>query len=153
MNEAGLTDNVHFPKVYKSGKITDRRGKHLDTYQIERLIPHSSVSAQEIFACASAIFDEKKVDENGFRLSEHGDISGIISGLAVHEHDELAEAVTSESLMEAIAGIRHCIQKGRRQFDRSVSVFADLHSDNLMYRRTPHGLQLVFSDPIAIVHH
>ena len=50
--------------------------------------------------------------------------------------------IKDETLMEALSYLK--------QFMKSAdNVMYDIHKGNIMYRRTPHGLQLVLNDPVA----
>lgn len=133
-------DNIHFPKVYTNKKITDTTGAHINKFQVERLVPGSALSIQE-----RAFIEEQNFEPNV--LSAFDD-SEIIDGMAACVENGVVNAargkrtIKSESLLEACRIVREAIKAtpGSR---------TDIHQDNIMFRRTPYGVQLVLNDPIT----
>jgi len=141
--ERGETDNIHFPRVYSIKKIVDDDNQYIHTYNIEKLLSSYSLSKQELLKICEESFgedaDSVKFDKD--QLEEI--ITGKINYALRHNY---YDDITSESLLEALKILNNIVKyvvklkRGHR---------LDLHSKNIMYRRTPTGIQLVINDPIA----
>lgn len=141
--EKGETDNIHFPRVYSMKKIVDDDNQFIHTYNVEKLIPSSALSKEELLKVCEELFG---ADGEALGYSKAG-LEDIIIGkinyaLQYHDYDD----IESESLIEALK-ILNDIVKSAVKLKRSHCL--DLHLQNIMYRRTPIGIQLVLNDPIA----
>jgi hypothetical protein len=134
-----LMDNNHFPKVYVNKKITDKSGAYINKFQVERLIEGSDLSIQE-----RAFVEEQNFEPTVLSAFDDDE---IIDGMAacienaIHNPARGKRTLKSESLLEAchiIADIM--LDSGAR---------SDVHQANIMFRRTPYGVQLVINDPLT----
>lgn len=123
-----VADNIHFPRVYKVDTITDRNKTQRYEFDIERLVPLSSMSRKEFEAIATANFEPAPKNVEA--------MAGIVDMACAHLD---TSKIKSESLAKA------CNTLGR--YARDYDVGLDLHSDNLMVRRTPYGNVLIINDP------
>lgn len=132
--ENGMMDNIHFPKVYKAQKITDANQTHRHHFTMEKLTPLESLEPEEIAS-----------------VEEHHMTPGYNDELSIAEriYDACRSArardtyIKMESLKEACEALD--------EMDDVSDFRIDIHDDNIMVRRTPHGLQLVISDPFGMV--
>jgi hypothetical protein len=129
-----LMDNVHFPKVYKANTSTDTSGTHRNSFTIERLTDLSSISEEEFQALVERCLLRPVYDVAG--------LADRISGACQSDYDRKT-FIKMESLLEACEIID--------ELDGISDFRLDIHEGNLMVRRTPHGLQLVISDPFGMV--
>lgn len=134
-------DNIHIPKVYNIKKYTDASGKHIDSYEMERLQSLQTVSKEELEHMWNVYFNTE--------WSEHTDMSMLLGMLqiVIDNDTSLDLMIKSQELKEAIFIIRGALDYASKKFG-DIRAMPDLHADNLMIRRTSSGVQLVFSDPI-----
>lgn len=147
--ETNNQSNIHFPRVYSVQKIGDKDGKHIDKYIMERLIDLDSVSYDELVIVFKQNF--KIYNQNYVSAAE---VADIISR-CVNSTPSREEEILSDSLSEALKLTNDCIKKCKevcsgKQY-KNYRVCEDLHSGNIMLRRTQHGYQIVINDPIAIL--
>ena len=133
-----LTDNIHFPKIYNIKTIIDKDNRKIHSYTMERLIETFELSEDEINA-----FIEKTVSEDWMGYIEPG----------------------KDGLDDVIPLIRKCLDITKRpsdifideEFIKAIDILNkvksaihgkdDLSVYNIMWRRTPYGVILVFTDP------
>lgn len=130
----GHMDNIHFPKVYKANRTTDRNNEHKDSFQIERLEDPRKLSKEEIAFLIEANFTD--------RMYEHSveEMASVLER-SVTSDMILEKYVGSDTLKEAI----HIVRAAKKELGFQL----DLHQENIMVRRTSTGLQLVISDPFG----
>ncbi len=138
-------DNIHFPKVYNIKKITDKEGNWIHKYDVERLIPLKELSNREIYRLFTDNFkrhvkEYEKMDS--YDLEDTRSNIGFILSSAIRKNDH--SELRSAELKKAVSLLHNM---NTRASDEGH--FMDLHSDNVMARRTPYGLQLVINDPFA----
>jgi hypothetical protein len=129
-----LMDNIHFPKVYKANTSTDTTGTHRNTFTIERLADISSISEEEFQSLAERCLLRPVYDAKG--------LADRIAGACASAYDRKTY-IKMETLLEACELIE--------AMDNVADFRLDIHDGNLMVRRTPHGLQLVISDPFGML--
>lgn len=137
-----LMDNIHFPKVYDITKIQDRNGHTIHTYKIEKLINFNDASTKEAEAFIHRSFDDRATEM--MARNNYGLLSAITMFFedCLMDHPEYVGMITDDSLKEALRVIKAIEGQDRH-------IFSDIKSDNMMWRRTPHGLVLVFIDPVG----
>lgn len=122
-----MGNNIHAPRIYK---------KNDDTYQMEKLVPYKELNTKDLIA----IMDKYEIPldnryaptELGFHMTITEYISNSINNSSV---------IKSKKLQEIINVIKYLISEH--------GVMEDIGTYNIMYRRTPHGYQLVVSDPVC----
>ncbi len=134
MLENDLMDNIHFPKIYKAQKTTDTTGTHRNSYTMEKLEPLTSLSREE-----AAALEERHMNpgyDEDFALYER-----IYDACRSSRAREMY--IKMDSLKEACETLD--------ELDDISDFRLDINRGNLMVRRTPHGLQLVISDPFGMI--
>lgn len=141
VNKYKLWDSsVHFPRIYNTNDDPDRDGSRYD-WQMEKLIEWRDISAKEFLALYNRYFIAPVSRED---LPSQMLVDDIINELleALHPKSDPADVVKDEGLLSALKSLKVI---------RDTAGFSefDLHINNIMYRRTAVGLQLVFSDPFG----
>lgn len=148
----GAMDNIHMPKVHKINKYTDKKGKHIDVYDMEKLIDGSSINEKEYKHMIDSYFHMSRALVS--YINTHGYTGVVLAKLidsAVKSESGL-KRVKSDELRDAIAIVRNSIEYAKDNMRTDgLSAQTDLHSENLMYRRTPFGIQCVIADPLVTI--
>jgi hypothetical protein len=131
-------ENIHFPRVYEVTTIQGKDGYVIDKYKVERLIEGHKVDRQLMRNYVVSLCGEEAMedwhDEGAYRL-----LAAMI--MQAVDYDE--RPFTADSLNDACAIVARAI--------RAIGGTNDLGTDaNIMYRQTPHGIQVVLNDPIFI---
>ena len=141
--------NPHFPRVYDIKTITDKEGYRIYTYTVEKLLESTSISKEELQS-----FIENQLHPDTIWIdpdvAEYGsDEDWLIEAwhrltkrlhLCITQMSTARETIKSETLMEAV--------KLLHKLDKEFPEQLDVHMNNMMWRRTQHGVVLVFNDPI-----
>lgn len=149
-------DNPHFPAVYNVKKINDKNTSYITKFDVEKLLKHTQVSVAELIAIMNISFNhdehtanwlselEENIDNfkegewlNGHKLGDLADSIASRVEFGLHNLD----SIRSDSLKQAIK-ILNTIRNEEK-------LHVDIHRENVMYRRTAHGLQLVINDPFS----
>lgn len=151
--QQGKQENIHFPRIYNIKRITDRNGNVVHSYDIERLIQAEAeeVSKEDIVAFHEHNIHEDAMDMEGLLARDDWDEDTFKEMYFKHLCKVLNRAVKekifsyflTDSMKSAVATMVMATQ------DESVHqiYYPDFHPGNLMWRRGPTGLILVFSDP------
>jgi hypothetical protein len=143
-----LWDNVHFPKIYVTNQAASHGDEEFYDWTMERLTWWKDISEEEYLAMIDRYFSipvaellRSKGDDlsygEQFRFAQ-----GISDILRAMLRGDMAVDVIDDELLDAL---RHLVAiKEEIGFK-----LYDLHRFNIMYRRTPVGTQLVFSDPFG----
>lgn len=128
-------DNPHFPAVYKAHKITDKQGRHINKYDVEKLIPSDKLSPEELEHVLDTTFTERPPNEHHWSALNllTSALSAVVKGSPRFNH-----GLALDSMKEAVTILGNIRREERLQWD--------IHSGNFMFRRTRNGLQLVFND-------
>lgn len=144
INNNLVDSNPHFPRIYNVRKIEDSEGQKIYKYQIEKLVPTEDVSPKLLKAVWRQNFTKESMPEDIEELDAEDiadTMSGIIS-MAVEGNREYMDDIISDSLKQAV-------QHLHAYYEETNFTVPDLHSGNIMLRRTPHGVQLVITDPFS----
>ena len=133
--DEGLMDNIHFPKVYKAHRSHDVTGQHKSKYVIEKLERFGTNLRRDEIAQIEETHMVPGYDED-YSMTDR-----------IYDSCRSAKAreryIRMDSLKEACAALEHMA---------ATSDFRlDIHGQNIMVRRTPHGLQLVLADPFGVL--
>ena len=135
--------NPYFPRVYNVDIEKDKTGKVRPEFKMETLISSSELDAAALYGMGDRMFENfeymlpvKDPDEKQLR---HAIAHGIIQILKYGSF----ERVKDPKLMQALSMIRNIVLDGDTKYG------IDMHPDNYMIRPTPHGPQLVLTDPIS----
>lgn len=132
--ENDLMDNIHFPKVYKSAKTTDSTNTHRHGFTIEKLEPIDNLSDEEF---------NSLIETHMLRPCASTTVLADQLNDACNNAYGRKNYIRMESLRDACEILD--------EIDDVSDFRMDLHDGNIMVRRTPHGPQLVFSDPFGSV--
>lgn len=141
--------NPHFPRVYDIKTITDKTGHRIYTYTVEKLLESTVISKEEMQAFIEndlhpdTIYIDPDIAQYGREKEWIEEAWHRITkrlNLCITQMSTARESIKSETLIECIK-ILHKLDK---EFPNQL----DVHMNNLMWRRTQHGLVLVFNDPI-----
>lgn len=119
--------NPYFPRIraYSNGSF----------YQIETLIPLDEVDKEEIEALNERIFTPKAME---FKISTPVEfLTRVVNATVRYGHFDY---IQDEQLAECLRLIDYLA--------KSYNFKYDIHSENMMCRRTKYGLQLVIIDPL-----
>lgn len=142
-----LFSNPHFPRIYDVKKYVDDTGKMARMARIEKLFPISSLSNEEVVSILENNFVDFIVTNIKSSALSKSDMVELISGAlsdAIDSSKHPDKYITNKQLSDAVASIRHFI----RRVNKLDGLVSDIHSGNLMVRRTPYGAQIVFIDPV-----
>lgn len=140
-----LMDNIHFPKIYNITAITDKHGNKIHTYKMEKLIPFEEANRKELEFFIHKTFNEKGIKEILESCARHGTSFVLALGIIISDcayGDFNLNNIIDDSFREAMETIKVIARD-------TPFVNIDIKTDNMMWRRTPHGLVLVFTDPIS----
>lgn len=160
--------NPFFPRVYKVTRVKDTRGNIRPKYILEKLVPLSALSDDEADALCRYVHPQLMDDIERMRAhSVHPDKNDYNAPVVI---DLLIEAIISmfdnpsefgvlsntkpihssnKLLQKAIHKIIDIIDNGPTNYMGLSKFRLDIKDDNFMVRRTPHGPQLVITDPLA----
>lgn len=148
--------NPHFPRIYSIKKFTHGSETHYKG-TMERLLGFGDCSNTELYTCYSNLLDVGKVADH-YKAMDTRDpsykdtnilrfISMVTTALDNAVENDNYDIVTDATLKEALQWIRQILDS----FAAKGKIFGgvDIHKNNIMYRRTKYGIQLVLSDPVA----
>lgn len=134
-------NNIFAPVIYNVKEIVDDDGyKHYD-FKMERLIHHHQLSSEEMEHVLNTIFIPEEAED--VIRSSNGHVGLMQDKIAFKLHQAVRDKDEDHIKAKDLLVILKLI--GNVNYDRLI----DIKSDNIMYRRTPSGVQLVMSDPIA----
>lgn len=141
LHKNGFDDNIHMPRVYDVKTIRGNDGIIIDSYKMEKLIPMHAIPRKELYKYYQHIAPNKDIQFLKFMPVDdylHSSLAGLISSAISHEPPDFA----IDTLNQACKIVADAIV--------ATGGTKDIYPDNLMFRRTAQGIQIVFSDPIAI---
>ena len=146
--------NPCLPRIYDIKKIKDRTGKFISRYQIEKLIPGSDLEPEELWHIMQRYFTKNEdfdatLQDVKRRIHNNHDMKTpilMMGRLCEMYIKGRSDSIKDESLKEALDLIREFLQtyKNSKHFTLDIE-----NSGNIMFRRGPHGLQLVITDPVS----
>jgi hypothetical protein len=152
--ENKLWENPYFPRIYKKQVYSDRKQKRLNTIEMERL--DSSISNDEVEFLVNKMFYITEMNSVARRIIENktDEFEALMVKMvaaALHGSDqvtayiihvvELDFKIKDKTFKEAVDHLQ--------KFHKEYNADFDLHKANVMYRRGPAGIQLVFTDPFS----
>lgn len=141
-----LWNMVHFPKIFSVNKINDDSGHILYEWGIEKLLPmsDSSIEKDDIILLCKQYFNpticEKLKNEKYHRYA----IADTMEELIKNKNWEAFKDLTLQNAVKTLNKIHNTLTS-----KYSTTVFMDIHGENIMFRRTADGLELIFSDPFV----
>jgi len=153
-----LWENPHFPRVYSIKKIKDSTGDLMFRGEIEKLEPLKELNLKEIEHLFERIFGQDGLPtlmQNTAGLDSSELKKAYIDRFA-KDIEQISKGITKlkivdDSFKKAIKILQMIRKKEKQAGKKSIrggrGLIYDIHSENIMVRRTPYGLQLVFTDP------
>jgi len=150
--------NPYFPrfrniKIYVDNTNSKEGGStknDIITYSasMEHLYPIYDLSNTELNSILARMFGTNvDLNSNTFKFNMGGrqafdhPLVNIINGAIDHRDADIIAKVVDKDFLRAASFIAQVADEN--------SVGIDLHGDNIMYRKTPYGSQLVISDPMS----
>lgn len=135
-----INDNIHLPRVYSAKKIEDKHGHTVSKYQIERLESLKNLPDDAILTIAGTHFEfSERYLKNADRYEIIENMASRLSNAVLYPYGSAGLRI--DSLKDAVRIIAQILDATDRHLD--------IHGNNIMARRTPHGLQLVITDPMS----
>ena len=155
--EHDMTSNIHFPRIYAKTTNVDSGKKAHREYSIERLTPHGVIGKKHLIIAYKQLYANELQAEKDLSeviKSEEPDwpytIEDAMTEAMGYRVEDMISGSTpistySVELDSAIEFLRMCYTDSKY----SGQLYLDLQPDNIMFRRTPYGYQIVFNDPFA----
>lgn len=146
--EKKLWDMIHFPRVYKIREEHNNGEQRRFTWQLERLYPLNTLTTDEIRSLQDRyfVYDPHEMRPSPFSLSIL-----VNKNLGPTNAEKLIKDDNFKECVSILRNMRKVIKEMAEQDGWDVNdVVFDMHTENIMYRRTSVGPQLVFSDPFTI---
>lgn len=128
--------NPYFPRVYGMKSYNDKSDDKLHKFNIERLEDLRELSAEEMDHIMSLIMDDDV--RKAWRIDNERMLAWFISEAI--KKNSVRKEIKDKNLYDALTFLSKFLKK---------NWFLDLHSENMMFRRTPYGPQLVITDPFS----
>jgi hypothetical protein len=146
--------NPYLPKVYAIHFHRAKDGLIAFEVELERLEPFTKLNRRELIAIGSRIYGDPTFEQ------------GIETYMRRQGMSEISRSKMQSFLLRSIVAqaqglkdyyglrnkdsrLRHALMLLNRVKKTHSSIFLDMHDENVMVRRTPVGVQLVLTDPIA----
>lgn len=126
--------NPHFPRIYAQGTQNKK-------YVMEKLVSWQELDRTELIDYFMNNFNEDDFGSDR-EFTSHIAKSRLVDVMAIiMDSDNFKERINNETLLEAVLWVR--------RLAKFLHVNFDLHKNNFMWRRGPHGIQLVITDPFS----
>jgi hypothetical protein len=140
--EKHIGSNPYFPRIYVIELKKDPKGKIIPNYDIEALSNGDDFSFESLLSLAKRMYKDFPT-----MTEEHdGGILGLRRKMAEYMRDSVRandfSAIRDNNLKGALMLVAKIIKSNE-------NFMCDLHKDNIMFRGTPNGPQLVITDPIS----
>lgn len=141
-----LWNMVHFPRVYATKRYVDPQGDVRHRWSMEKLIPlnHPSITRRDMQSLSERYFTQEAYDEvaeDEFHISSFAD---MISSAVMDQEFDLIKDPTLKKACIKLSEIHRKLGSKKGNY-----INIDLHDENIMFRRSHHGLDAVFSDPFV----
>lgn len=157
-NLGQLNSNIHFPRVYGVKTDVDKDDKEHQTFNVEKLVPYDRLNKGQLLSVLRTFYTEeqmkkavKKAKKNFEIDSKYGSELELSAYIVTQMVDDIEPmiigAMPVEAVSEELESAIHTLQKIYDNYHPQIHV--DFHEDNVMFRVTPHGAQLVFTDPFS----
>ncbi|TFG99671.1 hypothetical protein E4H12_01870 [Candidatus Thorarchaeota archaeon] len=143
------TDNPYFPQIYSVRMFKDLHGRVVYKVQMEKLQPLSSLNQAQTTAIGKRLIKQIDVDRDPLiksyldttirKVPTTGTVAALLGGVVTTP--SLFNKDADAALVQAVKLLHNLIKTKRMSNDIGVN--------NVMWRPTPYGPQLVFSDPVA----
>lgn len=139
---------VNLPRIYNVTEISDKNGHKIYKFQVEKLIPETDVSLDELKALVDrTISVELNYDKQTSEQYLRGE---ILYQLGVFFEEAVQTGDYSHIIDEEVVKTLKIIESFLKKAGHEHAVGMDISNpSNIMFRRGRYGLQLVISDPFA----
>lgn len=156
--DSHMTNNPWFPRVYNIKEYKDLNGNIGRKYTMEKLITYNDIDEELMIAFVRNLLSKDKFDyimesasdPNELKFYNYDKVRAIhslytkyLAHLIISPRRSGEGTINDTNLLAALDFIKTLIKESEYKYE------ADLHANNLMYRRTQHGIQGVLADPIA----
>jgi hypothetical protein len=128
--------NPYFPRIYGMKSYTDKSDDKLNKFNIEKLEDLRELSAEEMDHIIGLIMDDDV--RKAWKVDNERMLAWFISEAI--KKNSVRKEIKDRNLYNALTFLSEFLKK---------NWFLDLHSENMMFRRTPYGPQLVITDPFS----
>ncbi len=125
--------NPYAPRVYKINKFKDTAGNEKYTIDMEKLVDIEDISGEELAVVYKMI--------TGLE-SNADDVNALRNKMTFFLGKHLSGDTNNPNLDEVLKIIDYLLRE-------NDDFILDIHDGNIMFRRTPHGVQLVITDPLS----
>jgi hypothetical protein len=143
-------DNPYLPQIYEVLRMQPSNGDPYLMVNVEKLIHGYKLSEEEALHVAGRMFGDMNIEQK-IRKANYLDKDEFLGAESIvnfigYRLDEYARtkksapSIVDPQLKEALSIVYDLKYKGYT---------VDLHDENFMFRRTPYGMQLVLTDPLA----
>lgn len=133
------TDNIHMPRVYDVTTIKGNDGYGIDTYKVEKLLHGNEIDNHLLTTYLKSLLLDDILDT----LDEDNIINypnQLLANYISRDVGLKTKSFKSDELNEACRIVAQAIH--------ATGKSSDIHFNNIMYRRTPTGIQVVINDPL-----
>lgn len=128
--------NPYFPRVYGMKSYNDKSDDKLHKFNIERLEDLRQLSAEEMDHIIGLIMDDDV--RKAWKIDNERMLAWFICEAI--KKNSVRKEIKDRNLYNALTFLSKFLKK---------NWYLDLHSENMMFRRTPYGPQLVITDPFS----
>lgn len=143
-----FNENPFFPRIYEKVTVSDRSGRKLIKYEIEKLSPIEILDIAAMRGLTNRLFDQTTIT----RILR---FTASRSSWADMDDEERALIILLNCLEDVFFGnpssdenLNDAMKTIKELSEQNPVTGSDLHRGNVMVRLTPHGPQLVLTDPI-----
>ena len=146
--------NPYLPRVHSQKNYKDQGGGAAYVVELEKLEPFMDIEQEEVEAIIDKAFHSLPKDKYLNDLPRQYDVVKALQRAAAGRSDAIKN-IKDKQLLQAIAIIGN-IGKSQITIGKktgpdarlNAAQYLDIHTSNVMIRRTPVGAQLVITDPL-----
>lgn len=141
--EPYIDSNPYLPRVYsiRSTKTPDSPSERMH-YRLEKLFTFRDVAfdqSEQLKAMMMRVLSkDTNFNDTVYNLWHYKLIPAIKSAILTNDYSAFRDSK-----------LIHALKLIAKVLDKHPNILLDMKFDNVMLRNTPHGLQLVISDPVA----
>lgn len=139
-----LHENPYFPRIYNFKEIRDKEGKPLYKYQIEKLQNITNLEKPELEFIIDKLFGNGFFEKHLSGETKRSIIYELANAVETAIENDVGNKIKDDDFKKAAKLIRMFAKS-----KKCPNCRIDLHQNNIMARRTPYGVQLVITDPVA----
>lgn len=151
--------NIHFPRVYDVTRYEDSEDQYIYKYEIEKLLKYDELDRDELERVIKMNFNvtsdaykqagkERQEITSKYRRKQvdpQDILSHVCSGI-IRGTIQANSVIKNPEIKTALLLFADFLEWAKKN---GYDTMEDLNPNNIMYRRTAQGLQIVLSDPVA----